>query len=88
MKKKKYHTVGTVPKSNRTIVEKGKTDTPDAQVHFVYDRSHSVLCRHFNEKWRVNLVLCSQTSPLSEDNLFNESLYILHVHEMIYNFFI
>jgi len=47
MKKKKYHTVGTVPKSNRTMVEKGKTDTPDAQV---YDRSYSVLCRHFNEK--------------------------------------
>jgi len=27
MKKKKYHTVGTIPKSNRKIVERGKIDT-------------------------------------------------------------
>jgi hypothetical protein len=26
MKNKKYHTVETVPKSNRTIVERGKID--------------------------------------------------------------
>jgi hypothetical protein len=35
MKKKKYHTVRTVPKSNRTIVEIGKIDTPNTctQIH-------------------------------------------------------
>ena len=26
MKNKKYHTVGTVPKSNRTILERGEKD--------------------------------------------------------------
>ena len=29
MKNKKYHTVGTVPKSNGKIVESGKIDTHD-----------------------------------------------------------
>jgi hypothetical protein len=28
MEKKKYPTVGTIPKSNRKIVERGKMDTP------------------------------------------------------------
>ena len=27
MKNKKYHTVGTIPKYNRKIVERGKIDT-------------------------------------------------------------
>ena len=38
--KKKYHTVGTVPNSNRKIVERGTTDTPNRQLH---DRSLSWL---------------------------------------------
>jgi len=38
MKNKKYHTVGTVPKSNRKIVERGKVYTPNTQIH---DRSLS-----------------------------------------------
>ena len=29
----KYHTVGTVPKSNRQIVETGRIDTPNTQIH-------------------------------------------------------
>jgi len=33
MKNKNYHTVGTVPKSNRIIVEKGYIDTPNLQIH-------------------------------------------------------
>ena len=33
MKKKKYHIVGTVPKSNRKILERGKIDMPKAQMH-------------------------------------------------------
>jgi hypothetical protein len=33
MKTKKCHTFGTVPKSNRKIIEKGKMDTPNKQIH-------------------------------------------------------
>jgi hypothetical protein len=31
MKSKKYHTVGTVPKSNIKILEKGKIDTSNGE---------------------------------------------------------
>jgi hypothetical protein len=31
--KKKYCTVGTVPKSNIKIVERDKIDTPNTQIH-------------------------------------------------------
>jgi len=40
MKNKKYHTVGTVLKFRRKIVERGKIDIPDTQI---YDRSLSWL---------------------------------------------
>jgi hypothetical protein len=30
---KKYYTVGTVPKSNTEIVQRGKIDTPNTQIH-------------------------------------------------------
>ena len=40
MKKKKYHTVGTVQKSNRKILERGIIDIPNTQIH---DRSLSWL---------------------------------------------
>jgi len=33
MKNMKYHTVGTIPKYNRKIVERGKIDTPKTQIH-------------------------------------------------------
>jgi hypothetical protein len=33
--KKKYHTAGTVPKSNRAIVEKDKIDTHSLTTHFL-----------------------------------------------------
>jgi hypothetical protein len=33
MKQKKYHTVGTIPKSNIKIAEKGKIDTPNTKIH-------------------------------------------------------
>ncbi len=32
-KMKKYHNVGTIIKSNITIVERGKIDTPNTQIH-------------------------------------------------------
>ena len=40
MKNTKYHTVGTVPTSNIQIVERGKMDTTNTQIH---DRSLSWL---------------------------------------------
>jgi hypothetical protein len=33
MKNKNYHTVGTFQKSNRKIVERGKIDAPNTQMH-------------------------------------------------------
>ena len=33
MKNTKYHTVGTIPKGNIKIVERGKIDTPDTHLH-------------------------------------------------------
>jgi putative N-acetylmannosamine-6-phosphate epimerase len=30
---KKYHTVGTLTKSNIKVVEEGKIDTPNTQIH-------------------------------------------------------
>jgi hypothetical protein len=36
MKNKKYHTVGTIPKSNITIIERSKMDTapsPTKRIH-------------------------------------------------------
>ena len=35
-----YHTVGAIPKSNIKFVERGKSDTPNTQIH---DRSLSWL---------------------------------------------
>jgi len=32
-KNQKYHAVGTAPKYNRKIVERGKIDTPNTQIH-------------------------------------------------------
>ena len=40
MKNKKYHTVRTIQKSNLKIVERGKNDPPNKQIH---DRSISWL---------------------------------------------
>ena len=37
---KKYHTFGTVPKSRRKIVKRGKIDIPSSQIH---DRSVTFL---------------------------------------------
>ena len=46
----KYYTVGTVPKSNTEIVQRGKIDTPNTQIH---DLSHSLVWfRHFIQTGR------------------------------------
>jgi hypothetical protein len=39
-KKNKYHIIGTVPKSDRKIVDRGKINTPDTIIH---DRPLSML---------------------------------------------
>ena len=40
LKNKKYHTVGTGPKSNRKIVENGKIDTLNTQ--FVFTNKYTL----------------------------------------------
>jgi hypothetical protein len=61
MKTKKYHTVGTIPKSNLKKVEGDKIDTPNTQIH---DCSFSLLGTVTSIKsGEVKLVLWSQTSP-------------------------
>jgi hypothetical protein len=47
MENKKYHTVGTVSKSNAKIIERGKIDTPNIQIQ---ERSLAWY-RHFDKKW-------------------------------------
>jgi hypothetical protein len=34
IKNKKYHTVRTIPNSNRKIVERSKFDTPNSKMHY------------------------------------------------------
>ena len=61
---KKYHTVGTVPKSNRKIVERCKIETPNTQIHDL-SLSWFIIDTSIKKKW-VKLVLCDQNSHLSE----------------------
>ena len=64
MKTKKYHTVRTVPKSNRKIAERGKIDTPNTQI---YDGSLFMLGTGTSIKsGRVKLVWCAQ-----KDHVYN-----------------
>ena len=58
MNNKKYHTVRTVLKSNKKIVERGRIDTPKTQKH---DHSLSWLGAGTSVKnGRVKLVLLAQ----------------------------
>ena len=54
-------TIGTVTKSNRKIIERGKIDTPETQIH---DCSFSWFCSCTCGK--VKLVLWTIISPLNE----------------------
>jgi hypothetical protein len=64
MKNKKYHTVGKVPKYNTKIVEKGKLNTPNKQIHY---HSLSWLGTGTSIKsGRVKLLLWVLASPLHE----------------------
>jgi hypothetical protein len=61
MKGKKFHTVETVPKSKRKILERGKIDTPNTQIH---DHSLSKLGTGTAIKSKVvKLVLWDQNTP-------------------------
>ena len=60
----KYHTLGTIPKSNIKIVERGKIDTSNTQIH---DRSLSCLGTSSSiTSGGLKLVLLTQTSPLTD----------------------
>ena len=73
----KYHTVGTIPKSNIKITEICKIDTPNTQI---YNRSLSRLDTGTSTKSdRVKLVVFSQTSHLS--NTY-KSLWILVSYQL------
>lgn len=50
---KKYHTIGTVPKYNRTIVER-ETDLPSIPLTYIHVRSFTWLhvCMQLNKKWQ------------------------------------
>ena len=49
MKYKKYYTIRAIPQSKIKIVERGKMDNPNPQIH---DRSLFLAWyRHFNKKW-------------------------------------
>ena len=62
MKYNNYHTAGTITKSNFKIVERGKFDIPNTQIH---DRSHSWLGTDTSIKsGGAKLVLWAQTSLL------------------------
>ena len=64
MKNKKYHSVGTIPTSNIKIVDIGKVDTPNTQIH---DFSLSWLDTGTSiTSGRVKLVIWTQSFPLSE----------------------
>ena len=52
-KNKKYHTVGRGPKSNRKIIERGKNDTPNTQIH-VHDLSLKTL-KSSQELKKINI---------------------------------
>jgi hypothetical protein len=61
MKNKKYHTVGTIPKSNIIIVGRVKSDTPNIQIN---NRSLSWLDTGTSIKsGGAKLVLLTQTYP-------------------------
>ena len=45
---KKYHTVVQIPKSNIKIIERGKIDTPNTQIHD--NLTFLAWYRHFNEE--------------------------------------
>ena len=64
LKNKKYLTIGTIPKSNIKIVERGKINTPNIKIH---DRPLSWLGTGASIKGGVaKLALWAQTPPLSE----------------------
>ena len=53
----KYHSVRTVPKSNKKIVDKGKFYTSNILVIFL---------RQFNKKWRGETCFINSNAPFSE----------------------
>ena len=44
MKNQRYHTVGTIPKSNIKIAERGQIDTPSTHTH---THTHTHMIAHF-----------------------------------------
>ena len=65
MRNKKYHTVGTFPRSNRKIVERGRIDTPNTHIH---DLSPLWLCLRTDTSSKSNRVKLKPYAALKLDN--------------------
>jgi hypothetical protein len=59
MKNNKFHTVGTVSKSTRKIVERGKIEAPNAHIN----SAHPIICEG------RNLLTCRKTLTISTQNV-------------------
>ena len=77
--KQKYHTVRTVPKSNRKIAERDKIGAPNSQIR---DCFISLLCTNtsIRKSDGIKLALLVQTSPLSD--MLLSCKCISHVRKM------
>jgi len=52
LKKRKYHTVGTVRNSNRKIIERGKTDAPTQM-----KSTNNLKPQHLISWWKISKIL-------------------------------
>ena len=74
--KKRYHAVGTVPKSNRKMVQRCKIDTPNTQIH-------ARLVQGFQYKVVVFMkLLMDTTTPLPLSNMMRSGKCVPHGSNM------
>jgi len=73
MKNQKYRHVGTIPKSNINIAERGKINTPNTQIH---DRSLSLGTDTSIKSGGFKLILWTQTSHITGRTV----LYVKCIH--------
>jgi hypothetical protein len=79
-KNEKYNTVGTVPKSNRKIIDRGKTDTPSTTLH---DHSLSWF-QLFGTNVFVDISLkCKQDEEIHVYKVLMKKMCILHFVSLV-----
>jgi hypothetical protein len=68
--------------NNTTLSDQFNKIIPHCQTSSTIDTANTwpltflALCRHFNKKWRVNLVLCAQTSYMCIKTIVESYIYI------------